>query len=61
MATRPTDLHRVYIQSILARRWMKEDLALEMYKRAIGAVQGMFFLRPYLALTIADYPLRDIS
>ncbi|WOO80477.1 Non-structural maintenance of chromosome0s element 1 [Vanrija pseudolonga] len=34
----PTDLHRVYIQSLLSRRAMTEDVALEMYKRAIGAV-----------------------
>lgn len=35
---RATDLHRVYIQSLLSRRAMTEDVALEMYKRAIGAV-----------------------
>lgn len=34
----PTDLHRVYIQSLLSRRAMTEDVALELYKRAIGAV-----------------------
>ncbi|KAL1411922.1 hypothetical protein Q8F55_002908 [Vanrija albida] len=34
----PTDLHRVYIQSLLSRRAMTEDVALEMYKRAVGAV-----------------------
>jgi hypothetical protein len=37
---RPADLHRVYIQCLLARRYMREDLALEMYKRAIGAVRS---------------------
>lgn len=37
---RPSDLHRVYIQSFIARRVMRDDLALEMYKRAVGAVRS---------------------
>ncbi|KAL7420136.1 hypothetical protein Q5752_005102 [Cryptotrichosporon argae] len=38
MAPHATDLHRVYIQTLLARRAMPEPLALEMYKRAVRAV-----------------------
>ncbi|EIW66484.1 hypothetical protein M231_03019 [Tremella mesenterica] len=39
--TEPTDLHRVYIQCLLSRRAMTEDVALEMYKRAISACQAL--------------------
>ncbi|WRT63937.1 uncharacterized protein IL334_000864 [Kwoniella shivajii] len=35
----PTDLHRVFIQSMLSRRAMRDDVTLEMYKRAVGACQ----------------------
>ncbi len=41
MAVRPSLLHRVYIQSLLSRRAMREDLALEMYKRAVGVCQSI--------------------
>ncbi|GFZ42412.1 hypothetical protein JCM24511_00127 [Saitozyma sp. JCM 24511] len=34
---RPTNLHRVYLQSLLSRRAMPEEVALELYKRAIAA------------------------
>jgi hypothetical protein len=37
---RGSDLHRVYIQSLMSRRAMRENVAMEMYKRAIGAVTG---------------------
>ncbi|WWD09182.1 hypothetical protein V865_007304 [Kwoniella europaea PYCC6329] len=37
---RPTNLHRLFIQSMLSRRAIKEDVALEMYKRAVGACQA---------------------
>ncbi|WWC86017.1 uncharacterized protein L201_000888 [Kwoniella dendrophila CBS 6074] len=35
-----SNLHRIFIQSMLSRRAMKEDVALEMYKRAVGACQA---------------------
>ena len=35
-----TDLHRVYIQTLLSRRLIREDTALELFKRAIRAVKG---------------------
>ncbi|WVW82064.1 hypothetical protein I302_104069 [Kwoniella bestiolae CBS 10118] len=37
---RSTNLHRLFIQSMLSRRAIKEDVALEMYKRAVGACQA---------------------
>lgn len=37
-ALRATDLHRIYIQSLLSRRAMTEDVAIEMYRRAVSAV-----------------------
>lgn len=39
---RPTDLHRVYIQTLLARRAMPAEVALEMYKRAVSACMREF-------------------
>ncbi|WVF65998.1 hypothetical protein IAT40_000736 [Kwoniella sp. CBS 6097] len=39
-APRPTDLHRLYIQSLLSRRAMRDEVALELYKRAVGACQA---------------------
>lgn len=38
---RPTDLHRVFAQSILSRRVVPEDVLLELYKRAVSACHGM--------------------
>ncbi|WWC66615.1 uncharacterized protein I206_100518 [Kwoniella pini CBS 10737] len=35
-----TNLHRLFIQSMLSRRALKEDIALELYKRAVGACQA---------------------
>lgn len=37
---RPTNLHRVYLQSLLSRRAMPEEVALELYKRAIAACRS---------------------
>lgn len=39
-AVQPNLLHQVYNQSLLSRRAMPADVALVMYKRAIGVVQG---------------------
>ncbi|OCF36316.1 hypothetical protein I316_02191 [Kwoniella heveanensis BCC8398] len=39
-APRPTDLHRLYIQSLLSRRAMRDEVALELYRRAVGACQS---------------------
>ncbi|WVQ93631.1 hypothetical protein IAU59_000707 [Kwoniella sp. CBS 9459] len=39
-APRPTDLHRLYIQTLLSRRAMRDEVALELYKRAVGACQA---------------------
>ncbi|ORY29774.1 hypothetical protein BCR39DRAFT_530972 [Naematelia encephala] len=38
MTLRPTDLHRVFIQSLLSRRALREEVALELYRRAVSAV-----------------------
>lgn len=35
-----TDLHRVYLQALLSRRFISETVALELYKRAVKAVRG---------------------
>lgn len=35
-----TDLHRVYLQALLSRRFISETVALELYKRAVSAVRG---------------------
>jgi hypothetical protein len=37
---RPTDLHRVFMQSLLSRRVAPEDVMLELYKRSISACAG---------------------
>ncbi|ODO05000.1 hypothetical protein I350_05612 [Cryptococcus amylolentus CBS 6273] len=37
--TETTDLHRVLIQTFLARRFIKEKTLVELYKRAIAAVR----------------------
>lgn len=34
----PTDLHRVFLQSLLSRRAMTDDTALVMLKRSLGAI-----------------------
>jgi hypothetical protein len=34
------DLHRVFIQSLLSRRAMGEETAVELYRRAVAAVRG---------------------
>ncbi|GHJ86741.1 hypothetical protein NliqN6_3143 [Naganishia liquefaciens] len=34
-----TDLHRVYLQALLSRRFISETVALELYKRAVKAVR----------------------
>ena len=39
--TRSTDLHRVYLQSMLSRRVVRLEIGLELYKRAVANVQGM--------------------
>ncbi|GMK59863.1 hypothetical protein CspeluHIS016_0900800 [Cutaneotrichosporon spelunceum] len=36
----PTDLHRVFNQSLLSRRAMTDDTLLEMYKRSVKAVSS---------------------
>lgn len=38
-----TDLHRVYLQALLSRRFMPENVALQLYKRAVSAIRGMSF------------------
>ena len=38
--TRTSILHKVYLQSLLSRRAMTEDVALEMYKRAVKVCEG---------------------
>lgn len=40
-----TDLHRVYLQTLLSRRFISETVALELYKRAVGAVRGKPFFQ----------------
>lgn len=40
MATRATDLHRVFIQTMLARRFARDEVGLELYRRAVNAVRG---------------------
>lgn len=40
MSVRPTLLHQVFNQSLLSRRAMPSDVALELYKRALGVVKG---------------------
>lgn len=35
----PTDLHRVFLQSLLSRRAMTDDTALVMLKRSLGAIR----------------------
>lgn len=40
MVTRPTDLHRVFIQTMLARRFARDEVGLELYRRAVNAVRG---------------------
>lgn len=35
-----TDLHRVYLQALLSRRFIPENVALELYKRAVSAIRG---------------------
>ncbi|ORX35299.1 Nse1 non-SMC component of SMC5-6 complex-domain-containing protein [Kockovaella imperatae] len=37
---RNTDLHRAYLQSMLSRRVLREEVGLELYKRAITAVRA---------------------
>jgi len=37
---RPTDLHRVFIQTMLARRFARDEVGLELYRRAVNAVRG---------------------
>jgi len=50
MATRATDLHRVFIQTMLARRFARDEVGLELYRRAVNAVRGapgsVFLPRP---------------
>ncbi|KAI9632787.1 uncharacterized protein MKK02DRAFT_41099 [Dioszegia hungarica] len=36
---RPTDLHRVFLQSVLSRRVMPEEIMVQLYLRAISACQ----------------------
>ena len=36
-----TDLHRVFIQTLLSRRFMREETALELYKRAVNVIKSM--------------------
>lgn len=66
-----TDLHRVFIQSFLSRRFMREEIALELYKRAVSIMTGksiVFFPPPYyagkivglLTLTIFQVALADL-
>lgn len=38
-----TDLHRVYLQALLSRRFIPENVALQLYKRADSAIRGMSF------------------
>jgi hypothetical protein len=54
-----TDLHRVYIQMLLARRAMPAEVALEMYKRAVSAVMREYRKstgHTVLKLTLRFYP-----
>lgn len=39
---RATDLHRVFLQSLLSRRVETEHVMVELYKRAVSACQGEF-------------------
>jgi hypothetical protein len=43
---RPTDLHKVFMQTLLTRRFMREEAALELYKRAVNVITSTSFPRP---------------
>ncbi|KAK1927853.1 hypothetical protein DB88DRAFT_52336 [Papiliotrema laurentii] len=38
---RSTDLHKVFLQSLLSRRFMREEIALELYKRAVSVLRKL--------------------
>ncbi|WWC58358.1 uncharacterized protein I303_100898 [Kwoniella dejecticola CBS 10117] len=59
-----TNLHRLFIQSMLSRRALKEDIALEMYKRAVGACRAVDdTFRPLHETTLRGFRtfLSDVS
>ena len=42
VVSRPTDLHKVFIQTMLSRRVVRDEIGLELYKRAVSAVKCTF-------------------
>ena len=44
VVARPTDLHRVFIQTMLSRRVVRDEVGMELYQRAANAVKCKSFL-----------------